>query len=110
LYTGGWEQDQCNNEVYPNSGLFKFPPNVALVLCLIAYFLLSIFIVMRLFIKKRSNGAICRSVFMALIMLICCVDLLWVTFDDHRTTSFIVPIANVALILLFIRAIREVWI
>ena len=65
---------------------------------------------MRLFIKKRSSTAICRSVTMGLIMIFCTGDLIWVSLDSGRVTTWVVSILNVALILFFIRAIREVWI
>ena len=90
--------------------MFKFPPNVAVGLTLTAYGLLMIFIVMRLFIKKRSRSALCRSGAMITLMLICTGDMIWVLCDDARTSSWLVPIFNVALILLFIRSIREIWI
>jgi len=96
--------------MYPNSELFKFPPTVALVLTFTAYVFLAIFVVMRLFIKKRSSSAICRSISMCAIMLFSAGDLIWVSLDKSRTVTWVVPILNVALLLFFIRAIREIWI
>lgn len=88
----------------------KLPPALTTCLTLLAYALLSIFIVMRLFIKKRSNSAIFRSVGMGALMLISAIDLIWVFADDHKSTTWVVNIFNVFLILFFIRAIREIWI
>lgn len=75
-----------------------------------AYLFLSIFVILRLFIKKRDRGAICRSSAMFLCMLISIADLIWVALDHNRKTSWLMPIFNCTLILLFVRAIREVWI
>ena len=47
---------------------------------------------------------------MGLIMIFCTGDLIWVSLDSGRVTTWVVSILNVALILFFIRAIREVWI
>ena len=90
--------------------MFKFPKQVGNGLTVIAYMLLSIFIVMRLFIKKIDGDAICRSTTMIIMMLASTIDIIWVAFDRHRSTSWIVPIFNVAIILFFVRSIREVWI
>ena len=43
-------------------------------------------------------------------MLFSAGDLIWVSLDKSRTVTWVVPILNVALILFFIRAIREIWI
>ena len=90
--------------------MFKFPKQVGNGLTVIAYMLLSIFIVMRLFIKKIDGDAICRSTTMIIMMLASTIDIIWVAFDRHRSTSWIVTIFNVAIILFFVRSIREVWI
>ena len=79
-------------------------------LTILAYILLSIFIVMRLFIKKKSKGAVCRAICMLTMILTCTADLVWVWFDDNRSTVGIVNIFNVLLILFFVRSIREVWV
>ena len=79
-------------------------------LTLIAYTLLTIFIIMRLFIKKRSASAKCRSSVMCLLMLISAGDLIWVLAASNRGTTAVVNIFNVFLILFFVRAIREIWI
>lgn len=106
----GIHSEQCEPDKYPNSNLMKLPPVLTTFLTLLAYALLSIFIVMRLFIKKRSNSAIIRSVGMGALMLISAIDLIWVFADDHKSTTWVVNIFNVFLILFFIRAIREIWI
>jgi hypothetical protein len=79
-------------------------------LCVIAYALLTVFIVMRLYIKKKSRGSVCRASTMLLMMLIGTVDIIWVTIDETRSVTTMVNFINVALILFFIRSIREVWI
>lgn len=43
-------------------------------------------------------------------MLFSAGDLIWVSLDKSRTVTWVVPILNVALLLFFIRAIREIWI
>ena len=110
LYTKGFSKTQCDPENYPNSNFVKFPPAFTTFLTLIAYCLLSIFVVMRLFIKKKTTSAIIRSSIMILMMLISSVDLIWVWADNKRSTTAIVNILNVCLLLFFVRAIREVWI
>ena len=110
LYTKGFSKSQCDPENYPNSNFVKFPPALSTFLTLIAYCLLSIFVVMRLFIKKKSKSAIIRSSIMIIIMLFSSVDLIWVLADSNKSTTTIVNIFNVCLLLFFIRAIREVWI
>ena len=47
---------------------------------------------------------------MLLMMLIGTVDIIWVTIDETRSVTTMVNFINVALILFFIRSIREVWI
>lgn len=79
-------------------------------LSIAAYVLLSIFIILRLLIKKRDRGAITRTTLMFICILLNMSDLIWVFLDSSRKTSWLVPIFNCALIVLFIRAIREVWI
>ena len=80
------------------------------ILTVLAYLLLSVFIIMRLFIKKKSRGAVCRAVCMLTMILTCMIELIWVWVDDGRSTVAIVNIFNVLLILFFVRAIREVWV
>jgi hypothetical protein len=106
----GIHADQCDPENHPNSNLTKLPPVLTTFLTLASYALLSIFIIMRLFIKKRSNSAKCRSICMGALMLISAIDLIWVLIDENKSTTWIVNIFNVFLVLVFIRAIREIWI
>ena len=110
LYTKGFSKTECDPENYPNSNFVKFPPAFTTFLTLLAYCLLSIFVVMRLFIKKKTKSAIIRSSIMMLMMLISSIDLIWVFSDNNRSTTPIVNIFNVCLLLFFVRAIREVWI
>lgn len=65
---------------------------------------------MRLFIKKKSKGAVCRATCMLLMILSSTIDLIWVLADGDRPAAAIVNIFNVMLVLFFVRAIREVWI
>ena len=65
---------------------------------------------MRLYIKKLSRSAVVRSCIMFAIILIAVGDMFWVLLDRDRATSWLVPILNVALLIFFIRSIREVWI
>ena len=65
---------------------------------------------MRLFIKKKSKGAVCRATCMLIMILSSTIDLIWVLADGDRSASAIVNIFNVMLVLFFVRAIREVWI
>lgn len=102
--------DQCDPENYPNSNVFKLPTWLTSMLTVLAYILLSVFIIMRLFIKKKSRGAVCRAVCMLTMILTCTIDLVWVWLDDNRSTVALVNIFNVLLILFFVRAIREVWV
>ena len=102
--------DQCDPDNYPNSNVFKLPTWLTSFLTVLAYILLSVFIIMRLFIKKKSRGAVCRAVCMLTMILTCTIDLVWVWLDDNRSTVALVNIFNVLLILFFVRAIREVWV
>ena len=77
---------------------------------LLAYAMLSTFIVMRLVIKKRSKSALVRSIAMLTLILVASGDLLWVMCSPYRSTTVVVQVFNVVLILFFVRAIREVWI
>ena len=79
----------------------------AMYMC--AYAMLSLFIIMRLFIKKRSRSAIARASFMLFIIAVCTIDLIVVVADNTKSTTTLVNILNVLLILFFVRAIREVW-
>ena len=65
---------------------------------------------MRLFIKKKSKGAVCRASCMLIMILVSTIDMIWVLAADNRSSATIVNIFNVMLILFFVRAIREVWI
>jgi len=106
-----YQQDgDCDPDNFPNSGFFKLPPAMSTALNVCAYVFLSIFIIMRLFLKKRSKGSIIRSVAMFGMMMVATGDIIWVSLDSHRATSWLVPIFNVMLLIFFIRAIREVWI
>ena len=89
--------------------MLKIPPAMTNFLMITAYILLSIFIIMRLFIKKRSRSAICRSGCMLILMLISTIEIIWVAVSSHRSTAAIVNVFNVFLLLFFVRAIREVW-
>ena len=110
LVKPGVRTDQCDPENYPNSNMFKLPTWLTSTLTVLAYILLSLFIIMRLFIKKKSRGAVCRAVCMLTMILTCTIDLVWVWLDDARSTVALVNIFNVLLILFFVRAIREVWV
>jgi len=110
LYEKGFHKEHCDPEHYPNSQFPKFPPEVSTSLNLLAYSLLCIFIIMRLYIKKLSMSAVVRSCIMFVIMLLAVADMFWVLLDDKRTTSWLVPIMNVSLLIFFVRTIREVWI
>jgi len=101
--------ENCMPEEYPNSNVPKFSPGFTTSLTLISYIFLATFVVMRLFIKKRTKSAVIRSVLMGALMLCCSVDLIWILVDQHRSTTPLVNIFNVMLILFFVRAIREVW-
>ena len=87
----------------------KFGANATTGLLLVAYALLSMFIVMRLFIKKRTRSTNFRSLLMITLIVACSVELIWILVDDHRSQTTIVSIFNVLLILFFVRSIREVW-
>ena len=65
---------------------------------------------MRLIIKKKGRGAVCRAVCMLVLILASTIDLLWVLIDDGRAAAPTVNIFNVILLLFFVRSIREVWI
>ena len=80
-----------------------------MALTLTSYFLLGIFIVMRLFIKKKSRSSVFRAVLMLIMMLVSSINLIWVEIDDQRTSTVTVNILNVVILLFFVRAIREVW-
>lgn len=109
-YTPGLHSAQCDPENYPNSELIKLQPSTTTALTIVAYILLSVFIVMRLVIKKKSKGAICRAVCMLTIIVACTIDLMWVLMSSNRSSATIVSICNVILLLFFVRSIREVWI
>jgi len=102
--------DDCLPDEYPNSNMVKFSPQLTTSLTLISYIFLSCFVVMRLFIKKRTKSAVIRSVVMCALMLCSAVDLIWILIDNDRSTTALVNIFNVLLILFFVRAIREVWV
>ena len=87
----------------------KFSPAMTAGLYMAAYIFLSMFIIMRLFIKKRSRSAIVRSSFMLCLIATCIIDLILVVVDNSKSTTTLTNILNVILILLFVRAIREVW-
>lgn len=109
LNVAGFTKNQCDPENYPNSNMLKLTPGMTTFLTILAYILLSIFIVMRLFIKKRSRSAKCRSSCMIGLMLVSIIEMVWVLLDSHRSTTTIVNIFNVMILLFFVRAIREVW-
>lgn len=106
----GKQFQDCDPEEYPNSNMSKVKIKTSSSLLIIAYIILGGFIVLRLFIKKRSTSSIIRTVIMCSLMLFCIADLLWVTISENKSTTSIVDIFNVFLILFFVRAIREVWI
>ena len=108
VYGSGHDKD-CYRDEYPNSNIKYFSPEATTSIYLIAYILLSIFILMRLFIKKRTKSAIIRSLVMGALMLGSSIDLLYVLIDKDRNTTSVVNCINVVVILMFVRAIREVW-
>lgn len=110
MYVPGVHSSQCDPINYPNSELVKLQPATTTALTILAYILLSIFIIMRLFIKKKGRGAVCRAVTMLGFILFSTIDLIWVLVSEDRASTAIVNIFNVMLLLFFVRAIREVWI
>ena len=107
---GFLKNDQCSPDEYPNSNLPKIQPGLYMALTLTSYVLLSVFVVMRLFIKKKSRSSVCRASIMLFMMFISTVNLVWVEIDSNRTSTVMVNILNVIILLFFVRAIREVWI
>ena len=102
-------EDPCHPEEYPDSGIPKVRTKVTTTLNLLAYAMLATFIVMRLFIKKRNRTTVTRSVIMLTLILVAAGDLIWVLASVKRSTNAVVQIFNAALIIFFVRAIREVW-
>ena len=103
-------KNQCENDIYINSDIYKLPPWLNRGLYMLSYCILAAFIIMRLSIKKITTSVVVRSTVMLLVLSISFVDLLIVEALATRETTFFTEFINVLIILFFIRAIREVWI
>ncbi len=77
---------------------------------MLAYIILSAFIIVRLIIKKITTSVKVRSTIMLLIIAVSFVDLLSIELFTIRETTYLTQFMNVMIITFFIRAIREVWI
>lgn len=103
-------KNQCENDIYVNSDIYKLPPWITRGLYMFAYCVLATFIIMRLSIKKITTSVVVRSTIMLMIISVSFVDLLIVELLTSRPTTYITEFINVCILLFFIRAIREVWI
>ena len=103
-------KNQCENDIYINSNIYKLPPWITRGLYMFSYCILAAFIIMRLSIKKITISVVVRSTIMLLVLSISFVDLLVVESLQSRQTTYFTEFINVVLILFFIRSIREVWI
>jgi len=65
---------QCLPEMYPNSTIWQMPPLYAGLINMLCYLILSFFIVVRLFVKKRTKSSIARTVFLITMMLVGVAD------------------------------------
>lgn len=100
---------QCLPEVYPNSTLWQMPPIYGGVLNMLCYLILSFFIVVRLFVKKRTKSSIARTVFLITMMLVGVADFAYHAINGKSDQDVIVFV-NILFLLAFIRNLREVWI
>jgi len=66
--------DRCYSNIYVNSGIPKVSNNISGSLYMAASIVLSFFLILRLFLKKRTKSAICR-----LIMLIVTITMITYT-------------------------------
>jgi hypothetical protein len=79
------------------------------ILYYLAYTILSFFIILRLFLKKRTTSSLFRAAIMLVLMLIASVDMMSSSMDG-TFENFMTVFINVTLLLFFIRSLREVWV
>ena len=102
-------KNDCEPSIYPNSNIPKIEPTYISIVYLVSYFILGVFVIMRLFTKKRTRSALCRTYAILLILAISIIDQIVLITDPTKQLSALTDTINVIIVVTFVRAIREVW-